>query len=78
MLEIFMTYHSFKQQHESLNIANPALMLLAQYEVHVASSFPVNIYMVPPAFTEVGQLVLQGVLQQFKHNTEDETQPVVT
>ena len=35
-------------------------------------------YMIPPAFTEIGQLMLQGVFQDFKENTYYSYQPVIT
>ena len=35
-------------------------------------------YMVPPAFTEVWQLMFQSVLQDLKHNAEHPAEPVVT
>ncbi len=35
-------------------------------------------YMIPPAFTEVGKLVLQCVLENFKHNGYNGTQPPVS
>jgi hypothetical protein len=37
-----------------------------------------NTYMIPPAFTEVGKLVLQCVLENFKHNRYNGTQPPVS
>lgn len=33
--------------------------------------------MVPPALGEVGQLVLQAVFQELKHDTDDHTHPPV-
>lgn len=34
--------------------------------------------MVPPALAEVGQLVLQAVLQELEHHTDDHAHPPVT
>lgn len=34
-------------------------------------------YMVPPALAEVGQLVLQAVLQELEHHADDHTHPPV-
>lgn len=34
-------------------------------------------YMVPPALAEVGQLVLQAILQELEHHTDDHAHPPV-
>jgi len=37
-----------------------------------------NTNMIPPAFTEVWQLMFQCVFNHFKHDTDDSAQPPVT
>ena len=37
----------------------------------------VGTYMVPPALAEVWKLVLEGVLEDFEHNTDHHAQPPV-
>lgn len=34
-------------------------------------------YMIPPAFREVGQLMLQAVFQELEHHTDDHAHPPV-
>jgi len=58
------------------------LMTSSAHNIKQCSIFLIPVivesYMVPPAFTEVGQLVFQGVLQHLEHNTDHHTQPPIT